>query len=223
MPRVLSVSLAELSLSDPTGLRGTDPPTQKARSQRAVRMLVAGAVIILAMWTIRSYIASIAWAVVIVIGIWPYYRRFAPHSAVERKWCAPLLATLSIALVLIIPGFLAFAEIGREGRTVLRWIAEVQQNGIQVPDWLSRLPVLGDQIAHWWKTHLSDPQGIQDLVGGLGLDSITSWICTLGGEVCLPTTLNKSCFCNNIRSLAARSSNRRAPTGTYNTRARRAG
>ncbi len=132
---------------------------------------------------VRSYVVALAWAVVIIIGIWPLYQRFAPRPPARRKWFAPLAATVITAVVLVIPVFLTLAEIGREGEAVLRWIGDAQKSGVQVPDWVPRLPLLGSQIEHWWRVHLSDPHAFGNLFGDFNMDSLAAWIRSLGGEL----------------------------------------
>jgi predicted PurR-regulated permease PerM len=58
----------------------------------------AAALVILALWVIRSYAVALAWAVVIVIGIWPLYQRFAPRSLDQRKKSFRIVQCGSLAL-----------------------------------------------------------------------------------------------------------------------------
>jgi hypothetical protein len=54
-------------------------------------------------------------------------------------------------------GVFVVVEVGRDGPTVMHWIAEAQQSGIAVPTWVDRIPLLGSYARDWWGAHLSDP------------------------------------------------------------------
>ena len=113
--------------------------------------------LLVALWTARSYLAAVVWAIIIAVAIWPIYRR-VPRAGTYRDWLAPALATLLSAVVLMTPLLLATAELGREGQAVLEWIGRAQQGGLEVPDWLTRLPILGEYVDRWWRSHVSDPR-----------------------------------------------------------------
>src|SRR6266536_4625709 len=115
-------------VNDVSGPRKSHPPAPDVRSRRTIRTVFAAALVILALWMVRSYVVALAWAVVIIIGIWPLYQRFAPRPPARRKWFAPLAATVLTAVVLVITVFLSLAENGREGEAVLRWIGDAQKS-----------------------------------------------------------------------------------------------
>ena len=156
-------------------------PTPDAGSRRVVRSFFAGALVLLAVWVARPYLVALVWAVVIVISAWPLYVRFAGRMR-GRTALAPLVFTILTALVLAVPLSLITVEIGREGQTIVAWIGEAQQNGIAVPGWLTRLPLLGAFLDRWWRDHLSDPQSVGQLLGGLDRDALSNWVQTFGGE-----------------------------------------
>jgi predicted PurR-regulated permease PerM len=128
----------------------------------------------------RSYLAPLGWAVIIALGVWPLYRRIRPRAA-GLPVAAPLLVTGLLAVVLLVPIVLALVELGREAQSVIGWIADVEQHGIPVPDWAARLPLLGQSLEAWWRTHLSAPRSAGELLGGLDTQAVTAWSRTLGG------------------------------------------
>jgi|UPI00069F522A predicted PurR-regulated permease PerM len=151
-------------------------------SRRRLRAWFGAAVLLVALWTARSYLAAIVWAIIIAVAIWPLYRR-VPRAETERGWLAPALITLLNAVVLMTPVLLAAAELGREGQAVLDWIGRVQQKGIEIPGWLTRLPLLGEHVDRWWRSHVSDPNGLRTLFADVNFEAWATWMRSLGGEL----------------------------------------
>jgi predicted PurR-regulated permease PerM len=158
-------------------------PLPDVAARRAIRASFAAALVLLGLWMIRSYVVAIVWAVVTAIGIWPVYRRLTPQDHGERDWLAPLIATLVTAAVVVVPLFLALAEVGREGQAMVQWIADAQKSGIRVPGWVMQLPVVGQQVDSWWRTHLSNPSDFGNLLSDIDTEAVTSWISSIGGEL----------------------------------------
>jgi predicted PurR-regulated permease PerM len=159
-----------------------EPYAADAPSRRRRRVYFGAAMLLVALWTARSYLAALVWAVIIAIAIWPLYRR-AQRAGTDRDWLVPALATLLSAAVLMTPVLLAAAELGREGQAVLDWIGRVQQGGITAPDWLTRLPFLGAHAERWWRSHLSDPTGLRTLFAGMNLEAWAAWMRSFSGEI----------------------------------------
>jgi predicted PurR-regulated permease PerM len=158
-------------------------PLPDVGARRAIRASFAAALALLGLWMIRSYVVAAVWAVVTAIAIWPVYRRLAPRDHRERAWLAPLVATLVTAAVVVVPLFLALAEVGREGQAIVQWIADAQKSGIRVPGWGAQLPIVGQQVDDWWRAHLSNPSDFGTLLSNLNTDAVTSWLSSIGGEL----------------------------------------
>lgn len=150
-------------------------PAPDARGRRSARLLVAGSLLLLVLWTARSYLAALGWSVVIAIAIWPLYRRLGGARPRRRRGLAPLLATLATAVVVAVPVLIALGEIGREGGAVIGLIEQAQQGGLKVPDWVKGLPFIGEQ--------LGDPQFVADRLKGLNTEDLTGWVSSLGGAL----------------------------------------
>lgn len=159
-----------------------EPPAIGLPSRRRLRAWFGAAVLLVALWTARSYLAAIVWAIIIAVAIWPLYRRML-RSGTDRDWLAPALVTLLSAVVLMTPLLLAAAELGRDGQAVLDWIGRVQQKGIEMPGWLTRLPILGEHVDRWWRSHVSDPNGLRTLFADVNFESWATWMRSLGGEL----------------------------------------
>ena len=158
------------------------PSTGDPSRRRRRRAFLGAAVLLVALWTARSYLAAVVWAIIIAVAIWPLYRR-ALRGGASRDWFVPALTTLLSAAVVMTPLLLAAAELGREGQAVLDWIGRVQQRGIAVPEWLTRLPILGEHVDRWWRSHVSDPTGLQRLVAEVDFEAWGAWMRSFGGEL----------------------------------------
>jgi predicted PurR-regulated permease PerM len=170
---------------DRTHDRGGKPALPvNAGARQTVRIVLALAVVALAAWIAADFLSALAWAAVIAITTWPFYVRFAvliPPPV--RRIVAPLLFTLVVGIVLLIPLMLALQQLAQASDAFVRWVAELQKSGVPVPTWVAQLPFSGDLLVNWWQSNLSDPQAASQWLRGVNLESFTSWTRALGGEV----------------------------------------
>jgi predicted PurR-regulated permease PerM len=168
--------------SDPSANPAEVMPDPDARSRRIIRLVFAGLVFGLALWTARSYLVAIGWAVIIAISVWPSYRQMRTRLH-GRRFLAPLVATCALVVLLMIPFAVVLVEIGREAQVTLDWLQNAQQSGIPVPEWTRRLPVLGGQLEQWWRLHLSTPNSPGAFLATLNSQEARAWVGALGGEI----------------------------------------
>jgi predicted PurR-regulated permease PerM len=159
-----------------------DPAARAARNQWIGRLVVAAALLLLGVWILWDFLPALAWAVVFAIATWPLYRRVTARLPAHgwKALTAPLLFTLLIALVFVVPLAMATVEVGREAHGVLKSVAEVQKTGLPLPEWLGRLPLVGGPAAAWWQTNLSDPDGAGDLLGRIDRATLVGWTRAFG-------------------------------------------
>lgn len=152
--------------------RDGDPPGKTTEfepppaAQRASRVVLTAALVLLGLWILHSFLPALAWATILAIAVWPLYRRARlafPHR--NRQVLLPLTATLLVGLVLIVPLVYAAVEVARESGSLVSYIAEVRHSGLPMPSWVPRLPAIGNPVAEWWRANLSDPQTMQELLG----------------------------------------------------------
>jgi predicted PurR-regulated permease PerM len=99
----------------------------------------------------------------------------------RSSFFGPLIFTLFVGLVLLLPVSLVLNVVARESGAAMRYLSGLHDNGIPVPSWLTQLPVLGEHAVSWWQINLSDPKS-----AGQWLDSLKtlgSWVPALGGEL----------------------------------------
>jgi len=147
-------------------------------------MIFALAVLALGLWIARDFLLPVAWAVVIAVALWPLYDRFVKFMPKRvRTLLGPLLYTMAICLVLIIPLVLAAVQLASEAQNAVEWLAQVQENGIPPPSWLARMPIGSGWAISWWQAHLSDPRAAGDLLGSINADIVTTPIRKLVPEL----------------------------------------
>jgi predicted PurR-regulated permease PerM len=155
-----------------------------SRSRMAVRATLAITLVGLGAWVAADFLPALAWAGVIAITTWPAYLRFAALIGNGRTSpVAPLLFTLIAGIVLLIPLMLAVQQIAQASDAFVRWVTQLQESGVPVPEWAARLPLAGDLFASWWQTNLSDPKAAAQWLRGVNMESLTAWTRTLGGEL----------------------------------------
>ena len=128
--------------------------------------MVDAALVGLSFWLLGGFFSALAWAVVLTIATWPLYDRFLLMFPLKlQRGLAPLLFTLLIALVFIVPVGVAVVETWREANQVMHWVTSAERTGTPVPPWLSHVPTIGPRVAAWWQHNLSEPGGITDVIG----------------------------------------------------------
>ena len=151
----------------PEGTQTVDP-APSASAQRIARVVLTTALALLGLWILHRFLPALAWATILAIALWPLYRRietvFPPRG---HRIALPLVATLLVGIVLIIPLAYAALQIAHESGSFFRYIAELRHNGLPVPGWLPRVPGLGLPLTDWWKANLTDPQTVRELLGRL--------------------------------------------------------
>lgn len=169
---------------------GPMPPAGGAFQRAAWFALTAG-LLALGFWILWDFLAALVWASVFAIATWPVYARFrrlisaSSHEGVG----APLVFTLLIGLLFMVPlAYLAVA-VGREALTVVHWAGEVEQHGVALPDGAARLPWIGPYIAAWWQANLVDPLDATALLGRLDKAVVIEWTRSVGTQLLRRSTV----------------------------------
>jgi predicted PurR-regulated permease PerM len=148
-------------------------PSAATRAQRIAGVAFAAALLLLGLWTLRSFLPALAWAAILAIAIWPLYeraKRNCPKSL--GSFVLPIAFTLGIALVFILPLVLFGIRLSREAQTLFHWFEEIRLHGLALPDWATRLPVVGGAIGNWWEANLANSQRASAFLGHLNRGDI---------------------------------------------------
>ena len=160
----------------PVGPAVLDPP-----AQRIARVVAAVALVALGVYVLQDFLRALLWAVIFGIATWPLYKRFrssAPGRLAEET--APLVLTLAIGLVFVVPLIFAAEQIGHEAKGVVAWLSAAQRDGMPVPDWVVGLPGIGGTAAEWWRANLSDPAAATELFGKVNHSVLREYTRELG-------------------------------------------
>lgn len=136
-----------------------------ARVQPFARAALVIGLVVLGIWTVRTFLPALIWAVILAIAIWPLYERLAPEG--RPSALVPALLTAAVGLLFVVPLLVAIIEAAREARDLLAWFREADAAGLPPPDWLTQLPWGADQARTWWAETLSHPMAGSEMLSRL--------------------------------------------------------
>jgi predicted PurR-regulated permease PerM len=152
-----------------------------AVTRRTARLAFAAALAVIGLWIARNFLIPLGWAIVLAIAFWPVYRRCVGYDRCNSgSVLPPLVFTLLIGLVLLIPLGFAAIEVGRAGHAASDWVERAQKVGIPEPAWLEQTPVIGSRVGQWWQEHLARPQQAGDLLSNLNMTVVADWTKSFG-------------------------------------------
>ena len=172
--------------------RDADPPGEtqgaeaepSASTQRMSRTIAATALALLGLWILHRFLPALAWATILAVALWPLYsrlRRALPGHG--GRVAAPLIATLLVGLVLLVPLVYGAIEVARQSGALVQYVGEVRHSGLAMPEWVPHLPAIGHPVAQWWQANLTDPQTIKNLLGRIYTRIPAHSASELGGEI----------------------------------------
>lgn len=141
------------------------PSHKSKRGQEVARGILAFFIFITAFYTIKDFSPALIWGGVFSIATWPLYTRVRSLCPRALTTIAlPLIFTILVALIFIIPFFLFILKAVKEAQSALTWFETARHIGIPLPDIFSHLPYGTKYLIPWWQTHLSNPEHISDLI-----------------------------------------------------------
>ena len=110
------------------------PRGAQARFHGRARLLLALALVLLGLWTLKAFLPALVWAAILAIATWPLYRRACRQFPPGRhNVLLPALFTAAVALLVLVPLGLAGVQLAREGRVLYGMVEEARQLGIAMP------------------------------------------------------------------------------------------
>jgi predicted PurR-regulated permease PerM len=157
-------------------------PEEQTRPQRIAGVAAALALVALAVWMLGTFLAALAWAVVLAIATWPLF-------VVARRHAGPTLAaaalTLLIAVAVLAPLAIAGFESAREFSAIAQWVIESRRTGLEAPQWISELPLVGPAISEWLSSYL---QADHNPFQGADVRALSEWGQIIGRQAVRRTT-----------------------------------
>jgi predicted PurR-regulated permease PerM len=152
--------------------------------QKAAKAVLALSLTLLGAWTLHRYIPALIWAPILAIAVWPLYqrsiRRFPPG---RHNILLPIVFTLALGLMFIVPLGLVGVQAGKEVRGIYETVDKARTDGIPPPEWLGHLPAGGSQAMNWWNENLSNPDSASALLQKARESEFVANGRHLGGEI----------------------------------------
>jgi len=133
------------------------------------RLIGGFILLLLGGWVLHSFLALLAWAVVLAIATWPIYQRLLASNTWHNKvtWGA-LLLTLLIGAVMLVPLGYALSQLLDEAQSLGQILTDAKNVGIPPPDWLETIPMIGHWAKGAWMKALGNPAAASDSLHWLG-------------------------------------------------------
>jgi predicted PurR-regulated permease PerM len=162
---------------------------ERTPSQRYARLAVTAVLAGLALWILWDFVPALLWATIFAIATWPLYSRITRMLPRREHVLAPLVFTLLVGLVFLVPIAFMALELGRETLYVARVLPGLAEHGMAAPQWLGDIPRLGPLALQWWQKNLADPHAAQQLLGRLDRGVLIDWTRTLGTQLARRSTV----------------------------------
>lgn len=133
-----------------------------SREQKIAAILAIGLLVMAGWWTLHLFLHAVGWGCIFAVSLWPLYQRCVRRWPGGKAVLLPALFTLSILLIFVIPLVMVANAVFHDAVSLSQWLAVARAQGIPVPDALHHLPY-GEQMAAWWQSALSTPEGISRL------------------------------------------------------------
>lgn len=161
-----------------------DSAARTRKMQRTASATLHVVLVLIALYTARTFIPAVVWASVIAIALWPAFRWLERRPVFSRRHS--LLAvtlTAAIGLLFVVPFFIVAAQTAAEAHDMLGWIHEVLRTGVPMPAFIEHLPTSLQQIARWWQANLSTPLESSPAVKNLHSATVVAMTRHFGGRV----------------------------------------
>ncbi len=140
------------------------------------RLIGGFILLLLGSWVLHSFLALLAWAIVLAITTWPAYQRLLNCNQVRGKvtWGA-LLLTLLIGAVILVPLGYGLSRLLDEAQSLGHILSKAQQVGLPPPAWLETIPMIGHWAKDTWMNALGNPVVANESLHWLGTGSAITY------------------------------------------------
>lgn len=124
--------------------------TRSDLARITLSVLFIGGLIVGALWILRPFLASLIWAVMIVVATWPLMRRLETAFG-GRRGPAVVVMTLGLLAILIVPLGVALQAIFANSGDIAAIVTRLPEATLPAaPDWLGRMPLVGTRLTTAW-------------------------------------------------------------------------
>lgn len=125
--------------------------------------------LLLGAWVLHSYLALLAWAVVLAITTWPLYLRLLNNSKLHgHVTMAAVFLTLLIGALILAPLGYGLSRLLQESESLGSMITDAQKVGIPPPAWLETIPVIGQWSKNIWIEFLGSSEAAKESLHMIG-------------------------------------------------------
>jgi predicted PurR-regulated permease PerM len=125
--------------------------------------------LLLGAWVLHSYLALLAWAVVLAITTWPLYLRLLNNSKLHGHiTLAAVCLTLLIGAMILVPLGYGLGRLLQESESLGQMITDAQKVGIPPPAWLETIPVIGHWAKDSWMDFLGSSEAAKESLHMIG-------------------------------------------------------
>jgi len=172
----------------------TSPSVHGSTAQHAAFGILAGALVLLGVFTLWHFLSALIWAGIFAIALWPLYQRAIAKAGARADTALhgtllPALFTAGVALVFIGPIAAIAVQLAREFHALSDFLRNAQQNGLPPPDFLHHLPLGQASAEAWWQQNLADPGQARALVERLTRGHAADFGRNVGEQVARRLTL----------------------------------
>nr|WP_244158686.1 AI-2E family transporter [Caballeronia fortuita] len=152
--------------------------------QRTASAALYAVLVLVALYTARTFIPAVVWAIVIAIALWPAFGWLERRPFFKRHHNVLAVAlTAAIGLLFVVPFFIVAAQTAAEAHDMLHWFHDVLRTGIPMPAFIDHLPMGSQQVARWWQQNLATPLEASPAVKGLHSGTVVAMTRHFGGRV----------------------------------------
>jgi predicted PurR-regulated permease PerM len=161
-----------------------DPDGRKHRVQRVASVLLYTVLVLVALYTARTFIPAVVWAIVIAIALWPAFRWLERRPLFRgRNTLLAVMLTGALGLLFVVPFAVGAAQTISEAHDMIEWFHDVLRNGIPLPAFVDHLPMGSQQLSHWWQENLATPLESSPAVKRLHSATVVAMTRHFGGRV----------------------------------------
>jgi predicted PurR-regulated permease PerM len=162
----------------------TEPADRVPRLQRVASAALYSVLVLVALYTARTFIPAVVWAIVIAIALWPAFgwleRRPFFHG---RNTLLAFALAAALGLLFVVPFAIVAAQAISEAHDMIHWFHEVLREGIPMPSIVAHLPLGSQQVSHWWQDNLATPLESSPAVKNLHSATVVAMTRHFGGRV----------------------------------------